>query len=731
MAGYSESLYSSSYPNKRLKTLLIPEPDPNQESSKLMEESYSVCCGICLLEEGRSIRGQIDSCNHYFCFVCIIEWSRIQSTCPLCKQRFTTIRRPPKEGVFSTERIVNVPKRDQIYNGLGNASIGPFDPYQHVSCSVCHGVTNESLLLLCDLCDVAAHTFCVGLGATVPEGDWFCHDCTVLRTEHGNNTEIDTGDGNEDIFGNYGAEQNNTRTNIDGGSQSMIANSESEIYNADIDENSVVIAPTDAHVSIFDIVHEELNIGRSRQITSSLPDQLSTSVFSGTGSRRTNRNNAGKPTELGARTLHRCRNVQSRIRSLRENWNKLRSGSLGFFSSSSIESGGESSRGHNISKMFHDWSGQPQSTSSRNFQQPRAQDGLLGEIIQDGYRSPFFVNKAWKMMKIAKSMSQTRGRASSVHEASKHPSVKGYASQQATVKGYASRQATNTSSSINIVKKKKSGKCDNRSIQIEKWCIYSNESEIQNHKSLKSKLQEQSKVMAVESFVGLRTHPSPQLFESPSSTKREDEPIRLCEWDSILSHKIAQTPYYANHVNGTRPVAEDVFGASSGVSHEQGGSSCSLNLVWSMPGASNSCNSKPELNMSSSIKIDTPEIKDMLGKGHVQRKASKDDDAKREIQSLVKLNLKVLSRDKKLEFDKFKEVARLATHTILAACGLEHRKSGIRTFPISVVCSHTEDIKQIHKSTLLPDSCRECFYVFVKDVVQYIIFEDVAQGKFC
>ena len=114
MAGNSESLNSSSYPNKRLKTLIIPEPDPNQESSKLMEESYSVCCGICLLEEGRSIRGQIDSCNHYFCFVCIIEWSRIESTCPMCKQRFTTIRRPPKEGVLSSERIVNVPKRDQV-----------------------------------------------------------------------------------------------------------------------------------------------------------------------------------------------------------------------------------------------------------------------------------------------------------------------------------------------------------------------------------------------------------------------------------------------------------------------------------------------------------------------------------------------------------------------------------------------------------------------------------------
>ena len=39
-------------------------------------------------------------------------------------------------------------------------------------------------LLLCDLCDSAGHTYCVGLGAIVPEGDWFCHDCAISRIEH-------------------------------------------------------------------------------------------------------------------------------------------------------------------------------------------------------------------------------------------------------------------------------------------------------------------------------------------------------------------------------------------------------------------------------------------------------------------------------------------------------------------------------------------------------------------
>lgn len=32
-------------------------------------------------------------------------------------------------------------------------------------------------MLLCDLCDSPAHTFCVGLGREVPDGNWYCDGC--------------------------------------------------------------------------------------------------------------------------------------------------------------------------------------------------------------------------------------------------------------------------------------------------------------------------------------------------------------------------------------------------------------------------------------------------------------------------------------------------------------------------------------------------------------------------
>ena len=53
------------------------------------------------------------------------------------------------------------------------------DPYQSTVCSECQEAGDERLLLLCDGCDAAAHTYCVGLGRTVPRGDWFCSTCSV------------------------------------------------------------------------------------------------------------------------------------------------------------------------------------------------------------------------------------------------------------------------------------------------------------------------------------------------------------------------------------------------------------------------------------------------------------------------------------------------------------------------------------------------------------------------
>lgn len=119
-----ETLEHEFQANKRLKTL-NSSPSSFSKGKEKMEESVSESegnsmdcdqktCGICLSDEGKAIRGYIDSCDHYFCFVCIMEWSKVESRCPMCKCRFSSIRRPQKYGVFLFERTVNVPVRDQV-----------------------------------------------------------------------------------------------------------------------------------------------------------------------------------------------------------------------------------------------------------------------------------------------------------------------------------------------------------------------------------------------------------------------------------------------------------------------------------------------------------------------------------------------------------------------------------------------------------------------------------------
>ncbi|KAG2606008.1 hypothetical protein PVAP13_4NG149913 [Panicum virgatum] len=167
----------------------LPPPAPSSKGKAKMDgeaeaEGAGKMCGICYVDGRRVIRGELDCCAHYFCFVCIMAWSRVESRCPFCKARFRTIRRPPVPGRFPDERIVSVPERNQVYRPQGNGSttVGR-DPYADTICTVCNGSRDDELLLLCELCDSAAHTYCAGLGTVVPEGDWFCKDCATVREE--------------------------------------------------------------------------------------------------------------------------------------------------------------------------------------------------------------------------------------------------------------------------------------------------------------------------------------------------------------------------------------------------------------------------------------------------------------------------------------------------------------------------------------------------------------------
>jgi hypothetical protein len=53
------------------------------------------------------------------------------------------------------------------------------DPYENVVCIECNQGGDDSLMLLCDICDSSAHTYCVGLAREIPEGNWYCGACRL------------------------------------------------------------------------------------------------------------------------------------------------------------------------------------------------------------------------------------------------------------------------------------------------------------------------------------------------------------------------------------------------------------------------------------------------------------------------------------------------------------------------------------------------------------------------
>lgn len=535
------------------------------ENQPPIDDNPSSICVICLSDDGKAERGKLDSCDHYFCYVCIMEWARIESRCPACKGRFSVVHRISKDACRLRERIVNIPMRNQDHSASGNTRIR--DPYAETCCTVCKGMEDEGLMLLCDLCDSAAHTYCVGLGTNVPEGDWFCHDCTISRTQH-KHTDTELGTSCND--------QNQTAT-------------------------------VEAHIAISEIVKE------------SLPSR------------------GGKAAGTSARTLHRCRNIHSHIRALRDNWDALRRGSLNFPSSSSSSYCGNSSKRDTGGAALNNQTDEPHFSTAISLQ------GTSGPECN---RSSCDIEKAWRMMEIAKATAIRAGDQTLRHPTSRQLSTKTKHSH--TAKG-------------------------------------------QHYKIKKP--------------------------NEPAKHTKELGKQRLLELDKQLCHPVASKKNKASH---------EFFPTDSS---SYGESSLGNMVQTRRDDFKHENRRKPSNKMvgelsSSSTMIQASE------KRHPAREAGNDQDVKSEIRTLVKINLKLLSQDKNLGYEGYKEVARLATHTIMAGCGLEPPSKLGKRFLSCSVCRHTrEEIQHLRRSTLMPDSCRECFLAFVKDVVNAIMLEKLVVGS--
>ncbi|KAK1384183.1 putative autophagy-related protein 36 [Heracleum sosnowskyi] len=548
-------------------TYKLPKTENSQSAAegkvKIENETSSInCCGICLSEEGKSIRGYIDSCGHYFCFVCIMEWAEVESRCPLCKRRFSSISRQMKEGVFASEPIVSVPFRDQVYRHYEDVTTGNQASYAEFQCNVCHGNSNESLLLLCDLCDTASHTYCVGLGDTVPEDDWICRNCNILMYEHAEDDE------------DYHAE---------------------------------------GPVSILDIVREPRSYNgerslsnRSRSHSTQFYDEGISIAAANVERNSQEESHVGRPNsdnKLAARTVQCCRNVDSRVRALRENWDRIRQGSLSFSSFSTTKPGlCEASCGTSAySSSCSNQHSHPKSSSSNVVRDHDTQD----------------IKKAWKMMNAAMSIEKKKcNNVPYSPNGSKCPS-----SNMITPKDSASGRSMLLSSCHRGDKDQDSNKFKKRYQEC------AAEKSNDKRKYLKFQKENPRSVSYFEHFPATYSVESSKLSTSKKAQNSVQDKIdhEICV--NLQANDSLKTTFSNNSSKYLKssicrsggPVAENHYAANQNVH------------------VSSSCNGKEATN---------------VGKYHVDSKARIDSDAKSEIQSLVKLNLKLLSKHKKLAVKK-------------------------------------------------------------------------------
>ena len=116
------------------------------------------------MDEVSAELGRLLPCRHEFCFACIKQWTECESSaCPVCRAEASAL-----EHVRTTPVLKRTP--DPILSEDVDV------------CSVCERADREDVLLLCDGCEGAIHTFChTPALEEIPSGDWYCPSCRIER----------------------------------------------------------------------------------------------------------------------------------------------------------------------------------------------------------------------------------------------------------------------------------------------------------------------------------------------------------------------------------------------------------------------------------------------------------------------------------------------------------------------------------------------------------------------
>ncbi|XP_064570705.1 PHD and RING finger domain-containing protein 1 isoform X2 [Zonotrichia leucophrys gambelii] len=147
------------------------KPEPHLNGVSLSSDEDGENCPICLNTFRDQAVGTPESCSHYFCLDCIVEWSKNANSCPVDRILFNYINIRAR---FGGKILKKIP----VENTKTQGTDGEDDP---TFCEVCGRSDREDRLLLCDGCDAGYHMECLNPPLSeVPVDEWFCPACAPM-----------------------------------------------------------------------------------------------------------------------------------------------------------------------------------------------------------------------------------------------------------------------------------------------------------------------------------------------------------------------------------------------------------------------------------------------------------------------------------------------------------------------------------------------------------------------
>lgn len=548
----------------------------------------------------------------------------------------------------------------------------------------------------------------------MPEGDWFCKDCATVRDD--NLRWQAENQGEFEISLDVPSAEPVAAPSVCG-----VVDMECDLGGTDARSSGRSMDPIP---SIYDIVDEDLATSagicrRPRRNAEDFPLHVTSSTGSQSSGLTRVRDNGFEAYHAcirldveRARTLRNFRNLDKRIRELRENWSALRDGSLGFAP-------------HVLNRRRDDMTGfipvvkEHQRNTTPAYKNGAAATSVkqptpfseetstsLGHSKKISHKDTRDARKAWKRLDMTKS---SRGRKIS----NIPPSL------NCTLPFSMGNRSTSYSPIDTILGHKNSNLPNNACQQNNGNCGDGPkmESTPTNNSGGCRNLPEISRATVHERMVSFLDRINQkslngkvassihnQHVDKSFSTSRSDK----LKSDMLLPLKCSLSPRQSAV---TSPLQlEPSIGSQSTmtVNPEESSADCvedgTATTIEVRKDSRSDCHERKRIHSSE--------------KGHDQgskRSRSTCKIAKSEVSSLAVRELKLLKIDKTHGSDKFKEIARTATHSILAACGFEHSPS--QSLALSrPVCKHSPKVKLL-SSSAVTDSCMECLRNFVQAAV--------------